>query len=222
MKVVLCLLPALAFCGFGCQTQSPVSHVNLTQPADAAQAQPTKPFEPEAYTLASLDHMAERVQMKFGPTKLEGKLAQEGAAGKLIVTVTRGASVLAKEIYVKGKQSIAFEESDGQKFEPPIPIYDFPPKANTTDSWHGNVTVQGHVFQAEATITRRMETGFVAMIELRTNTGAPTPVKRTLKFWLDPKLGIYRRDFQLDSAREPLAEPPAELSEGKNIPAAGI
>ncbi|MCH7903619.1 MAG: hypothetical protein IH944_03525 [Armatimonadetes bacterium] len=116
------------------------------------------------------------------------------------------------EYYQYDDKSFRFAGTPDESYEPAIPLARFPFTVGDAWSWKGESTFAGKTRDATATVTTGTETlnlagghyeTIVITIELSTDVDSAEPAVRKMKFWVAPKHGIVRREFDFDVAREP-------------------
>ena len=116
------------------------------------------------------------------------------------------------EYYEYDDESFRFAGTRYETYEPAIPLARFPFTVGDAWSWKGKSIFAGKTRSATATVTTGTEKLNVAggpyetiviTIELSTAVDSAERAVREMKFWIAPKIGIVRREFDFDSAREP-------------------
>ena len=116
------------------------------------------------------------------------------------------------EYYQYDDKSFRFVGTQFESYEPAIPLARFPFTVGDAWSWKGKSIFAGKTRSATATVTTGTEKLNVAggpyetiviTIELSTAVDSAERAVREMKFWIAPKIGIVRREFDFDSAREP-------------------
>lgn len=100
-----------------------------------------------------------------------------------------------------------------EHFAPPLPLLKFPLTMGEEWGWSGTMSTGQIPRLATAKVTPAWETLFLSGVSHKTvkidvdlslyaNKGK-SPLKRSLDFWFEPKLGLIKRQFGSTSIREP-------------------
>jgi hypothetical protein len=118
-----------------------------------------------------------------------------------------------REEYEDSFEAFRLVRAAGERYEPPIDLLRFPMRAGEKPwTWTGQI-VNGKPRDAEATIQTsedRQYVGGAAIGAVRTvvtlrflAVGGKTAAERKLTFWFAPGKGVFRREFDAVSVREP-------------------
>jgi hypothetical protein len=142
------------------------------------------------------------------PVTLEPKL--EGESFELAIRA-RG-SVIEVERYGLGDKTFTYRGGTGEEFVPPIPIVRYPMQVGETWTWAGVAGLGPVEKGASADIDTTLETvnlatgvseAVLVTVNLTIQAQQGVPARRQLRFWIDPKEGLVKRDFAHSSVREP-------------------
>lgn len=206
---------ALALAGVACNRQIQIRQADGPRPARAEPPQETLTFgsiddlKPQAipYKKAVLILAGTSVPVDMVPTEAAGKLDLKLSA--------RGEDVMT-ESYRFDDKAFSFVGSTGESYVPPIPLVTFPSNSTDKRAWKGTIQYGDVSLPCTATIASRSETlnmdggnysTLNVTVTLSYNGGAK-PTQRLLKFWFAPKKGMVKRDFGLNSTRQPAPEAP--------------
>jgi hypothetical protein len=124
---------------------------------------------------------------------------------------------LEVEKYRSEASKFLLVQAAGESFDPPLPLLDFPIKANQKLEWKGELKMGsiGKDATASTIITQDAlnEKGLSgpaikSSVELSFAGGAPTLSKRMLTFWFVPGKGIQKRMIDKGSTRLPATPTP--------------
>lgn len=158
------------------------------------------------YKKASLILAGTKVPVDVVPTESQGKLALKLTA--------RGEEVMTENYRYDGS-AFSFVGSTGESYEPAIPLLVFPFDSTEKRSWKGTIQYGEVSLPCTATIVSKPETLNMdggnyptvnVTVTLSYNGGGSKPTQRLLKFWFAPKKGMVKRDFGLNSTRQPAPE----------------
>ncbi|MCW5939623.1 MAG: hypothetical protein KF884_01140 [Fimbriimonadaceae bacterium] len=142
------------------------------------------------------------------PVTLEPQI--QGSEFNLLIRA-KGA-VMETERYQVNDQTFAFVGGTGEEFVPPIPILRFPLEVGEKWTWTGVAALGPVKKKANADVTTGLETlnivsgvsdSVVVTVDLSIEAQPGLPAARRLRFWIDPKDGLVKRDFAHNSLREP-------------------
>lgn len=120
--------------------------------------------------------------------------------------------VLEVERYQLDENGFRFASLSDEKFVPPIPLVRYPFTVGESWHWSGTAGLGPNEKKATAELTSASETvnlaggvhGCVVIVaNLVVASPGGTDSKRTLRFWIEPKKGIIKREFGFSSTREP-------------------
>ncbi len=118
----------------------------------------------------------------------------------------------ATEKYAYDSSGFRFVGTDAETYDPPIPLVHYPLVADAPWHWAGTIRLGDQSYPAEADIKAKAEdlnitaghfNTYLVEVELSFDGGAPEKSKRRLRFWFDPGKGVVKREFGLNSSREP-------------------
>jgi hypothetical protein len=121
--------------------------------------------------------------------------------------------VFETEEYEDGPRQFSLLYSGEERYNPPLPLLQFPFGFGDKWDWNGSMTSGGIPRKASATVitasdrlyygNQSHETVRVSVgISLSANPGSP-PLRRDLTFWFEPQSGIVKRQFGSASIRQP-------------------
>jgi hypothetical protein len=128
------------------------------------------------------------------------------------VLIRAKGAVMETERYLLTDQTFAFVGGTGEEFLPPIPILRYPLQVGDTWKWTGVAALGPVKKKANADVTTGLETlnivsgvsdSVVVTVDLSIEAQPGLPAARRLRFWIDPKDGLIKRDFAHNSLREP-------------------
>jgi hypothetical protein len=158
------------------------------------------------YKRASLILAGTKVGVDVVPTESEGKLA--------LKLMARGEEVMTENYRYDGS-AFSFVGSTGESYEPAIPLVTFPFSTSDKKNWKGTIQYGEVSLPCTATIASKPETLNMdggnyqtvnVTVSLSYNGGGSKSTQRLLKFWFAPKKGMVKRDFGLNSTRQPAPE----------------
>lgn len=118
------------------------------------------------------------------------------------------------ETYTYDKSGFRFVGTEAEKYDPPLPLVHYPLQSDSPWTWSGKIRMGDGSYPAEAEIKAKREelnitaghfNTYLVEVQLSFDGGAPEKSKRRLRFWFDPGKGIVKREFGLNSTREPRA-----------------
>ena len=153
----------------------------------------------------------------------KGNLIYQGSVVPVDVKVDDDGKTLNVKLMVDGEVSsietysydssgFRFVGTEAEKYDPAIPLVHYPLRSENPWTWKGNIRMGDHAYPAEAEIKAKREdlnitaghfNTYLVEVQLSFDGGAPEKSKRRLRFWFDPGKGIVKREFGLNSSREP-------------------
>jgi hypothetical protein len=142
------------------------------------------------------------------PVTLEPKT--EGS--EFVLTIRARGAVMETERYEFSGQTFSYRGGTGEEFVPPIPILRYPLTVGDQWTWAGVAALGPVKKKARASVTTGRETLNVATgvsdsvlvtVDLSIEAQPGVPAARKLRFWIDPREGLLKRDFAHNSLREP-------------------
>jgi len=118
------------------------------------------------------------------------------------------------ETYTYDSTGFRFAGTEAEKYDPPVPLVHYPLQSDSPWKWSGSIKMGDHASPADAEIKAKREelnitaghfNTYLVEVQLSFDGGAPEKSKRRLRFWFDPGKGIVKREFGLNSSREPRA-----------------
>lgn len=129
---------------------------------------------------------------------------------EFVIELTKGNQELDRELYSNDWDGFRMREVGGEVYNPPIDLLRFPMKVGDSWTWDGHL---GSGLKADATVTTAEDTVFVSaaphtcvrvQVALRfLAVGGEDHATRTLTFWFSPKHGLFKRQYDNLSVREP-------------------
>lgn len=129
---------------------------------------------------------------------------------KFTITLVKGDRELDHEEYVAGSEMFQIRVAGGETYNPPIDLLRFPMKVGDSWTWSGKLDSG---VKADAKIDTSKDTVYVGTVpqpavkvevSLRfLALGGDDHAQRTLTFWFSPKHGLFKRQYDNLSIREP-------------------
>lgn len=116
------------------------------------------------------------------------------------------------EEYQDGVEAFRLKQGGGETYQPPIDLLRFPMKVGDTWTWKGKITSSGDSQDATAVVETMEETAFIGEVPVKAVTarvtlafaaGGEDHAQRVLSFSFAPGKGLFRRQFDSISVREP-------------------
>lgn len=129
--------------------------------------------------------------------------------------LTARQELLEIESYESDDKGFRFAGLSGETFEPAIPIARFPFRVGEAWEWTGTAGLGPILKPATAKLSSskdklNLATGVAECIlisaDLDVKVSEKSQSKRILKFWIEPGIGVVKRDFAMSSTREPRPE----------------
>lgn len=122
--------------------------------------------------------------------------------------------VFEREVYDAADDAFFLRETDGERYDPPVPLLKFPMRAGQSWEWKGATLTGDIVHEAQADIhtatddvllSGKTEHDMIRVdVDLSIDSGvAGQPAKRRLQFWFAKGKGLVQRKFGDYSARFP-------------------
>ncbi|MGV3617581.1 MAG: hypothetical protein ACO1SV_19830 [Fimbriimonas sp.] len=118
-----------------------------------------------------------------------------------------------REQYEDSVQAFRLLQAGGEHYEPPIDLLRFPMTVGETWDWKGQIVANGNPKLAEAQIQTSDEKQYVSgapveAVQVRVTLSFPAvggdePARRVLTFWFAKEKGLFRRQYDWVSVREP-------------------
>lgn len=126
--------------------------------------------------------------------------------------VTEYGVEVESEAYLSNEQGFYFVEAPLEKFDPPMPLVEYPLEIGKEWKWSGYVIYGRHKYPAKADLvaareTLNLPTGHAQALRIDVHlvydANSPERTVRELKFWFEPGKGLIKREFHDGSTREP-------------------
>lgn len=154
----------------------------------------------------------EKARLILAGTPLNVTMSKRAKPDGVEFDIKAGEETLEVERYQLDDHGFRFSALSDETFVPPIPLARFPGfKTGETWDWSGQAGLGPNKKPATATLTSTWETvnlagGVAECVVVSANLVVKsdgTDSKRVLKFWIQPKKGIVKREFGYSSTREP-------------------
>lgn len=151
-------------------------------------------------------------RLTLAGTPVSVQLERESKGEDVVFKLIAKKTLIEEEHYVVRTNSFLFAGLSDETFDPAIPVVRFPFRVGDTWDWEGKAALGTNRKDAKAVITSSPErinlSGgvydcVVIVADLVVDAGDGAQSKRALKFWIQPKKGIVKREFFYSSTREP-------------------
>lgn len=190
----------------GCFLNSSSKPVSV--PSQTAKSFPNK----ESLTPEAMPYSTARLILAGTPVSVQMERATKGA--DVVFKLIARKEVIEEEHYILAPTVFAFSGLSDETFEPAIPLVRYPFNVGDTWEWTGEARLGTNKKTATAVMSSSAETlnlaggvyDCVAVVaDLVVESGEGAKSKRALRFWIQPKKGIVKREFGFSSTREPRA-----------------
>ncbi|MBS1723265.1 MAG: hypothetical protein JSS66_09970 [Armatimonadetes bacterium] len=154
-----------------------------------------------------------KVRINVAGTEVPAELKRKASGKEVVFEIVAKGETLEEEHYVSTPGVFSFVSLGGsESYDPPIPLVRYPFKVVDSWDWTGTASLGTLAKPATAKITAAPEvlnlaTGVsdcvLVTASLVVETGGGGESKRNLKFWIEPKRGVVKRDFGSSTSREP-------------------
>ena len=158
------------------------------------------------------------------PPPLNAKLTLSGSPFEVTIATIRDKStyaielmkedeILDREVYDDSVDRFRLVMAGGETYEEPIDLLRFPMKIGDSWEWQGKIVANGNPREAMAKVETVEDQQFIAgapvpavkvIVTLQFRAvGASDAAKRILTFWFADKKGLFKRQYDSVSIREP-------------------
>jgi hypothetical protein len=157
-----------------------------------------------------------RAVVHLSGSPFEVELRTERDQNKFRIVLLKDGTEFDREEYVDSFEAFLMSRAAGEFYEPPMELLRFPMQVGDSWQWEGSIRSGDDAQPAKATVETAEDTQYVhgapvqavrVRVLLSFGSGEQIPVsKRTLTFWFAPKHGLFRRQYDTVSIREPAAQ----------------
>lgn len=149
------------------------------------------------------------------PFKVRVKPERHGTLFRLVMVAEQGGDTIETEEYEDSFEAFRLLQAGGEHYEPPINLLKFPMKVGMKWDWKGQIVAHGNPKTAEAAVETAADKPIVdgsPVTAIRVTVVLKfIPVKgdddeaakRELTFWFAKDKGLFRRQYDWVSVREP-------------------
>ncbi|MCB8933193.1 MAG: hypothetical protein M9921_12755 [Fimbriimonadaceae bacterium] len=153
----------------------------------------------------------EKAKLVLAGTELPVEVKRRMDGNEVVIELWAHGEVVQQERYLSTKDAFNLAMAGGERYDAPLPLLKFPMNVGDAWEWKGQLSAGDIHRTATAKITTSSaqvyvpepETAVKVSVEMSLDSGAPTPAKRTLTFWLVEGRGVVKREFGAGSTREP-------------------
>jgi hypothetical protein len=153
-------------------------------------------------------------ELVLGGTKLPVTVQSSNSNGIYEIDLMANDVAIDKEVYDVHPDVFNISSMGEETFNPPLSILKNQTHIGDSWTWTGKLD-SGMKRDCRANISSHSEKLFgseqadaiVVVVELKMDSGGPTPAERQLRFWFAPGKGLLKREFGSGSVREPVSTP---------------
>lgn len=164
----------------------------------------------DAQELLPATKPGESAVISLGGTKIPVTVRSEVKGSSVEFEFLAHNQTLEVERYESTRESFSLVEAAKAVYDPTLPLLKFPMNLGDKWDWKGKLISGTVSWNGEAEVTTRKDSlvvNSVALeavrvdVQLRLESGGPTPAARALTFWFVPQRGILKREFGHASTR---------------------
>lgn len=155
---------------------------------------------------------SQRAIVRLSGSPFEVDLATRKDKNRFQIMLSKDGVEFDREEYVDAYNGFKLAEAAGETYSPPIDLLRYPTKLGDSWDWSGEIRLVDDARKANAHIETMEETQYIGevpvkavkvRVELKFETAPEVHAERTLTFWFAPKRGLFKRQYDTVSVREP-------------------
>jgi hypothetical protein len=156
--------------------------------------------------------LGKKAKLTLAGDPLDVELACKDVSGEIGIKLSAHSATFEEERYRMTPTSFQLLDAAGESYEPPIELIKVPMQVGAKWDWSGKMMAGQIAHNARATITTSTNKVFASGapldalkvdVDFLIDGGGSSPAKRSLSFWIAPKLGVFKRKFGDSSLRDP-------------------
>lgn len=150
------------------------------------------------------------LRLSGSPFEVDLKTRHEGS--DFVIELLNHDAEFEREEYVDSFDGFRLKAAAGESYEPPIDLLRFPMTVGDKWQWNGKIKLNSDAAEAWADVETSEDTQYVGAVSvpavrvrvtLRFASSPETEAERNLTFWFAPDRGLFKRQYDTVSIREP-------------------